>query len=340
MTIVKNIATVFCLSSLTLAAGSALAAPTIDCSKSKSDQAAVQGAINLASKGDTIRLTGVCEGVSLVITKSGISVIGPAELHGVADKVVLAVRDAHTVTLRDLTVSGGTIGLEVDNARVTAIDFTSEHNSQYGISSVGVGALACVNCTANNNATGLVTTGYTSLCGNSVFNDNTADGAFGFLGAQIFMMKSACGVAPTLTMNRNGLGLHLFGNTSMIAQDSTIEATQNRGIGILAYDNVVLTILRTNVDISFNGSVGLNMGASSSVRLNDSEGGSTTIANNASVGLAVGQTGQLNAQSLTLSNNTSRDLVVTGFSVAQVAGSSSLGGVYCEPDKSSGSACP
>ena len=340
MTIVKNIAAVFCLISLTLAAGSALAAPTIDCSKTNNDQAVVQGAINAASKGDTVRLKGVCEGVSLVIAKSGISVVGPAELHGVPDKVVLAVRDADTVTLRDLTVSGGTIGLEVNSARVAAVDFTSEHNSQYGISSVGVGALGCVNCTANNNATGLLTTGYTSLCGHSVFNDNTADGAFGFLGAQIFMMKSVCGDTPTLTMSRNGMGLHLFGNVSMFAQESTIEATQNRGLGILAVDNVVLTVLKSEVNVSFNGNVGINMGASSSVRLNDAAGGSTTIANNGSIGVVIGQSGQLNAQSVTLSNNTYRDLYVTGFSAAQFSGSNALGSVLCEVGKSTGSACP
>jgi hypothetical protein len=341
MTITKNISAAFCLIYLALAAEGALAGPPIiDCGRTSNDQAVLQGVVNAASRGDIIHLKGVCEGVALVISKSGISVVGPAEIHGVADKVVVAVRDADGVTLRDLAVSDGTIGLEVNNARVTAENFTSERNSMYGIWSVGNGNLACVNCQANNNSTGLLTTGYLSLCGNSQFNDNAADGAFGFLGAQIFMIRSVCGGAPTLTLNRNNLGLHLFGNTSMFTDESTIQATQNRGMGILAYDNVVLAVAHSEVEVSFNGSVGLNMGASSSVRLNDTGGGSTTIANNSSVGLLVSQTGQLNAQNLALANNRFQDLGVSGFSLAQISGASSLGVVSCQPGKSTGSACP
>lgn len=141
MTISKRIAAAFCLIPLVILAEHASAGTTIDCGRTSNDQAAVQGAINVTSRGDTVRLRGVCEGVFL-------------------------------------------------------------------------------------------TTGYASLCGNNEFSDNTSDGAFGFLGAQIFMIKSVCGEAPTLTMNRNGLALHLFGNASMLADESVIHATQNRGMGI------------------------------------------------------------------------------------------------------------
>jgi len=340
MTIVKNIAAVFCLSYLTLAAEDVLAAPIIDCGRTNNDQAVVHGAINAATKGDTVRLKGVCEGVSLVITKSGISVVGPAELHGVADKVVLAVRDAHSVTLRDLTVSGGTIGLDVDNARVEAVDFTSEHNLTYGIRSVGVGALACVNCTANNNATGLLTTGYTSLCGNSVFNDNTTRGILGFLGAQIFILKEACEKAPTVSLSRNGIGMDLFGNTSVFMDESDLDVSQNRGAGIQAFDNVVLSIRRSNIVASFNNGAGIATGASTSARLNDTGLGTTSIANNGSFGLLVVQNSQLVAYDVSLANNGYRDLYVADFSLAQFYGTNSLGNVFCEVGQSTGSACP
>jgi len=230
--------------------------------------------------------------------------------------------------------------LEVNNARVAAVDFTSEHNSQYGIWSVGVGALGCVNCTANNNATGLLTTGYTSLCGNSVFNDNATRGILGFLGAQIFMIKGTCGETPTVTLTRNGIGMDLFGNTSVFIDESDLDVTQNRGTGIQAFDNVVLTIRRSNIVASFNSGAGIATGASTSSRLNDTAGGTTTIANNGSFGLMVVQNSQLAAQNVSLASNGYRDLYVADFSVANVYGTSSLGNAFCEVGQSTGTACP
>lgn len=341
MNVKRYIVAVFHLAWLTLFTEGALAAPpTIDCDRTSNDQAILQGAVNLALKGATIRVKGTCEGIGLEITKAGITLAGPAELVGKGDNNVVFVRESDGVTLRDLTISGGKIGLASDRSRVTAFNVVAEHNSVYGIWSVGNGYLACVNCEGNSNGTGLLTTDYLSLCGNTQFNDNVNDGMFGFMGARIFSLKSTCGDRPTITMRGNGLGLHLYGNTSMFVQEGDVDTSQNRTFGVLAFDNVVVSLNQANLVVSNNQGTGFATGASSTARLNDTGGGTTTIANNAGIGLYLIQNSEVEARDITVSANGNLDILVFDFSVANFIGTFSRGNVSCEPGQSSGTVCP
>ena len=109
----------FCL---VVPAAGVMANLTINCDIIRDDQARLQIAIDQAKPGDVVSVAGTCNGISLVIAESGITLRGPANLVGTTAAPVVRVQDSGNVSLQDLVVSNGTRGIELANSRVLAIN--------------------------------------------------------------------------------------------------------------------------------------------------------------------------------------------------------------------------
>ena len=83
--ILTRIIRVYVIVSLVVASSGVLAKSKkgVNCDKSKkNDQKSLQKAIDKAKPGATISVKGTCNGISLLITKSGLTLQGPADLVG------------------------------------------------------------------------------------------------------------------------------------------------------------------------------------------------------------------------------------------------------------------
>lgn len=199
----------FALSLLIVPVAPAFGAATrVDCDKSKKDNSDLQKALDSANPRTQVQVSGTCEDVALVITRSSVGLVGPADLEGTGAAPVIRVQDVGNVSLENLEVTGGTVGVEVAAARVRVTDVDASNNVVDGLSVVQGGALECVDCTASDNGNrGLLVIGSASLCGTSTFDGNgtgtVGSGILMFLGGRVFSSATVCGGAPSVTTNGN-----------------------------------------------------------------------------------------------------------------------------------------
>lgn len=317
----------------------------VNCDKSKkNDQTSLQKAINKAKPGATISVKGTCDGISLLITQSGLTLRGPADLVGSGTAPVIRVQDAGDVTLQDLAVSNGTVGIEASNARVVANNIVAENNVVDGFSSLQNSWLTCIDCRANNNGNrGMLVVAAVTLCGDTEISDNTISGALVFLGGKMFSSTGVCGGTPSITMSGNPTGMVLFQNGSVFFDEVELDHHSNEN-GISVVDGGSLTVRRSNILLDNNSNLGLFITQNSSVKLNDDAAsiavGNTSIQNNAFFGVIVNQNSQITLGNATVAGSAVLDLLVEDFSIANSFGASTVNLISCEPGQSSGNLCP
>jgi len=315
---------------------------SIDCDKEVDDQDAIQKTLDGTRAGDNVLLSGSCDGLTLVMAVPGVSLQGPAQLSGTGAGPVVRVEDAGNVSLTDLNLTGGTIGLEVANARVIATGVDSSSNLVDGFSVVQSSALECNDCSASSNGNrGLLVAGTTVLCGNTSFDSNTVSGALAFLGGRLFSSADICGGPPSISLSGNQLGLTLFQEAAVFFDEVTLTVT-----AVSTAVNVIdssLTVRRSQVALDNSGVLGLNVADGSTARINDdppSVGtGSTSIQGNGALGVQAINNSQVVLGNATVTGHPFIDLFVTGFSLANQAGATTVGAVSCAPGQSGGSLC-
>ena len=249
------------------------------------------------------------------------------------------------MSLQDLVVSNGTRGIELANSRVTASNVEADNNLDDGFISNENSDLVCFDCKANNNGDrGLIAAANVTLCGSSEFRDNVNTGVLVFLNGRMFSSTSVCGARPAIAMSGNPNGMTLFQNGGVFLDEVDLHAS-GFATGINVFDSSALTVRRSHIVLDSSGFAGLNIAAGSTVRLNDdapsTAGGSTTsIQNNGSFGVLVGENSQVALGNATVTGNPTVDLAVQDFSVANDFGTNTTGSIFCEPGQSSGTLCP
>lgn len=336
---------VFCLAATSAGVLAKHKPKMVDCDKETDDQGKLQKAIDKAKPGTTILVEGTCNGVSLVIAGSGVTLQGPADLVGTGAAPVVRVQDSGDVSLLDLDVSNGISGVEAANSRVTATNVIAHDNLIDGFSVIQNSALVCVDCQGNDNGDrGMLVIGSVTLCGDSQFRNNVNTGWLVFLGGRIFSNTAVCGARPGTALSGNPSGITLFEDGNVFFDEVDLHVS-GAITGINVIDGSVFTARRSHIELDGNAFAGLNIQGGSTVRLNDdapsTAGGSTTsIQNNAIYGVLISQNSQVSLGNATVLGNPLGDLLVQDFSIANVFGVSDTGFVSCEPGQSAGNLCP
>ena len=335
----KNFMVSFLLLFSVFSTHSALADKKVDCDKSKNDQGDLQKAVNNANSGAVIPVSGNCEDVALVISRSQVTLQGPATFNGNGVDDVIRVEDSGDVTLNDLVLTGGQNGLTVAAARATATTVDASNNATEGFSVIQSGSLVCRDCTASGNgARGLLVIGSTTLCGSNQFNGNITDGILVFLGGKVFGSTPVCGDPGSIEANGNGAtGVSLFQNASWFTDGTAINANQNAGSGLAIQESSAFSTDQAAFHADDNLAIGAFINSGSTVRLNALTG-STSLQGNL-VGVIAQQNSQLTANGVTIFGSVAPvDVIVQDFGVANANGT--FGPVSCEAGQSSGSLCP
>ena len=185
--------------------------------------------------------------------------------------------------------------------------------------------------------------GSATLCGTGVFAENGIDGVLVFLGGKVFSSASVCGGIPDLDLIDNGQsGLSVVQGGDVFMDEVDLEASSNDFIGITVFDSSTVVVRRSVIKAEDNTYFGLNV-SNGQVRLNESNGGNTSIHGNGFFGV------QLSANSFalfgattTITGNLFVDVIVSDFSNANATfpGGVTVGFTSCEPGHSSGTLCP
>ena len=152
---------------------SALAATSVDCSTAN-----LQTAIDSASPGDTLRVSGTCDGAFVVSTN--LTIIGPATLDGQENGTVLSVAEGATVVVDGLTIQNGcecSANIAGGGGVLNEGTLTLENSVVQGSTGLGgggifnaVGTLTLENSTVQNNTAGFT---FIGDGGGGIFNNAT-----------------------------------------------------------------------------------------------------------------------------------------------------------------------
>ena len=283
------------LSLSTLSPGAAGQAPnqgwaTVDCDKEPAG--ALQRAIERATPGETIVVSGTCrENVLVPPTKDQLTIDGGGS--GVIDAPDLAVnalqvRGPRAVTVRALTVRGGRAGIDVSRGATAVIDGnTIEATGRNGITLGSFATANIFNNTIQDNASaGILVTG----------------SAFGFIG----FATADDAVASPNVIRRNGThGISLTLSSSARIAGNTISDNVRHGINV---ERASQATISDNL-LDANGQHGIRVTENSVVNLGSDTGAglfdapNRTTVNNTLRGIACRVGGAANGRRGTLNGN-------------------------------------
>jgi nitrous oxidase accessory protein NosD len=217
--------------------------------KSNSDANPLASAIEEAQPGDTLQVSGVCSGnfaISKNLTLTG-RYSGRHEdvIDGGGSGIVLrntSAAGAFDLTLSDLTITGGEIGVLVDAASLSLARTRVTGNSDIGVLNGAVASTTIEDSVISDNG-GLGVQG--SLFGSiAISNSTVRDNA----GGGIYSGRAALTIANSLIADntiRGGVG----GNRHIEVADSVIEGNTSVGFGggIAAFDLGTLDLTRSIV---------------------------------------------------------------------------------------------
>lgn len=196
----------------------------------------LQKAINLAVNGDTIELTGICQGNFRIdgkdLTLVGASAAGPHGIKGVAsDTAGLVISRSNKTVLQNLAFSNGADGgVLIDYSYVTMTDCTASNNAGRGISVHLSSFFSGLRLQINNNlSTGLIALNGSRVdCTECDLNGNSSSQAGARVGAMLTLGDS-------VVSGKGGLQSlsHSYIDIDCVSLDTThacsLNATQTAG---------------------------------------------------------------------------------------------------------------
>lgn len=306
---------------------------TVDCSSGT-----IAAAMDAAQPGDTIMITGTCN-ESVVVDKDGITLAGDGQDSTVIDGSnmdgsVILVKGQQNVTIKDLTVQNGLIGIHVglgasawlENVTAKNSQYKAGHNSGPGILIANSSdAILTGSIVATGNASDGITVwsgGRASVVGGLEFegtrmpqaslqvNDNTGNGIQVGLSSSL-QVQSVDGAYSTVQANDNdSSGIVIAtGSSAQFGGGADVEASRNNviGLSVINGSSVNFEIWPSRgVRGRFNdnkGWAGISVADTSSLLLeyDDDAGASITANGNGWVGLSViGSSARLGASPASL----------------------------------------
>jgi parallel beta-helix repeat protein len=263
----------------------------VDCDKEH--PGALQRAIDRATPGQTILVTGTCnENVSIPKGKDLITLDGGGSgvVNGPDITVnTIQIRGPNGVTLTGLTVSGGRVGIDVSRGATALIDGnTIEGTARNGITLGAFASANIVNNTIQNNASaGILVTG----------------NAFGFIG---FATADDAVASPNVIRNNGTHGISVTLSSSARIAGNTIGNNARHGINVerasqaTVSDNTIDANGQHGILVTENSHV--NLGSDTGTGLFDTP--NRTTVNNVLRGIACRVGGSANGRRGTLNGNT------------------------------------
>ena len=262
----------------------------VDCDKEHSG--ALQRAIDRATPGQTILVSGTCyENVSIGPGKDSMTLDGGGSGAVQGPDVTantIQIRGPKAVTVTGLTIRGGRVGIDVSRGSSALIDGNTIENT--GRNGITLGAFATaniVNNTIQNNASaGILVTG----------------NAFGFIG---FATADDTSASPNVIRNNGTHGISVTLSSSARIAGNTISNNTRNGINVdrgsqaNVSDNTIDANGQHGVFVTENSSV--NLGSDSGTGLFDVP--NRTFVNNVLRGIACRVGGAANGRRGTLNGN-------------------------------------
>ena len=262
----------------------------VDCGQESAG--ALQRAIDRARTGDTITVSGTCyENVFIPAGKDLLTLDGggSGSIHGTDPTAnTIQMRGPRGITIRNLTISGGRVGIDIGRGATALIDGNTIHGT--GRNGITLGSFATaniVNNTIENNPThGILVTG----------------NAFGFIG---FATADDTSASPNVIRNNGVHGINVTLSSSARIAGNTISGNARNGINV---DRVSQANVSDNT-INANGQHGIYVTENSGVNLGSDTGTglfdapNRTTANNVLRGLTCRVGGYANGRLGTLNGN-------------------------------------
>ncbi len=275
----------------------------------------LQDAVNAATAGDTLKVTGTCTGsttiaVNLTIEGDNDPILGIPTLVGSGSGTVVTIQSTATVTIRSLVITGGvdTTGGGIHNAGMLTINHSTVENSK-ATSGGGIyssGTLTLDNSTVTNNLAftvggGIYSSGTLNINRSTISLNRGINGGGG-------IYNSGTGTIDNTTASSNNaaFGGGIYNSGTLTVKDSTVSSNNAispplSGGGIFNNSHALLTL--DNTTVSGNHGVGgggiLNM-FSGTVTLTHS----TVTTNTATSGGGIYNNGTVITQPLTFTGNT------------------------------------
>ena len=262
----------------------------VDCDKEH--PGALQRAIDRATSGQTILVSGTCyESVSIPPGKDLITLDGGGSgaIHGPDVTVnTLQIRGPRGITIRGLTITGGRVAIDVSRGATALIDGnTIEGTARNGITLGAFASANIVNNTIQNNASaGILVTG----------------NAFGFIG---FATADDPVASPNIIQHNGTHGISLTLSSSARIAGNTISNNVRNGINVerasqaTVSDNTIDGNGQHGIFVTENSVV--NLGSDTGTGLFDAP--NRTLVNNVLRGIACRVGGSANGRLGTLSGN-------------------------------------
>jgi parallel beta-helix repeat protein len=236
-----------------IASGQSLPAPSpgwthVNCDKQR--PGALQRAVDRATPGQTIRVSGTCyENISITAGKDLITLDGggDATIYGPDVTVnTIQIRGPQGITIRGLTVTGGRVGIDVSRGATALIDGnTIEGTGRNGITLGAFASANIVNNTIQNNPSqGILVTGNGfGFIGFATADDTVASPNIirnnGVNGISVTLSSAARIAGNTISNNvRNGINVERASQANV--SDNTIDANGQNGIFVTENSGVNL----------------------------------------------------------------------------------------------------
>lgn len=237
----------------------------------------------------------------------------------------IVVASGQEVVLRDVDViNAGNIGVDLESSSVRMFDCTISRSRRHGLAVV-FGSVLEVRGSLDVNQSGLVgivVTDDGQIQMSTASQVSTTDNAGAGLSIQLQGHVTLHG-GTHLTVSRNGSGISVVDDGSLIYGPVTIEVTNNRGIGVLVGQLSDWTVFggpAPNLTISDNLGPGFLVIRNSFARLREN----AIITNNGGPGLSVDES-HVAVRGTTIQNNPAGDVILTFGSRATFDGGNTVG---------------
>ena len=262
----------------------------VDCDKEGAG--ALQRAIDRATPGDTLTVSGTCyENLSIPPGKDRLTIDGggTATING-ADVTLntLQIRGPKAITITGLTITGGRAGIDVSRGSSALIDGnTIDRTGRNGITLGAFATANIVNNTIQNNASaGILVTG----------------NAFGFIG---FATADDTAASPNIIRSNGTHGISLTLSSSARIAGNTISDNVRHGINVERASQATISVNTIDANgqhgIYVTENSGVNLGSDTGPGLFDAP--NRTTVNNVLRGIACRVGGYANGRRGTLNGN-------------------------------------
>jgi len=279
-----------------------------------SDYSTIQGAIEAANEGDTIKILAGTYNEIISIKKDNITLDGKNKdttiLNGNKSSSTISINNSKNISINNLSIGNGKNGISINFSSVYLSNLKIKDNGN-GLQVVSNSHINIDNTFVNNNIDNGLELKFnsTAYIDNSEFNNNSSAGVFFTMGSSVYIQYSktsnnSVGLSSSINTSTRIIGCEIMSNIFGIV-------LRGNATGLLTGHNII----SDNGDVA--GGAGIDISANSHLSIASSNPG-LEISANKGPGISVSMNSSLLLEGGSINNNQGDGINLSGNSVGQI----------------------